>query len=117
MPITSSAAAALVGWPSSFSSQPKFIAPVTARESSSACTRAAMVSAVRLPFSVACSGSSLNTDQRITEGWLRSRRTMVSSWASPSAELLNQRVSSITSIPRASQASSSSGAGGLWALR
>ncbi len=52
-----------------------------------------------------------------TLGWFRSRLTMFSSWARPSALEDSMRVSASTSIPSSSHASSSSGVGGLCDVR
>jgi hypothetical protein len=51
------------------------------------------------------------------EGWLRSRRIMLSRSAMFHGALARCRFSSMTSMPNSSHASSSSGAGGLWAQR
>ena len=69
------------------------------------------------PASPGSSNSSLARDQMATLAWLRSRRTRRSSRSRLAASLPSRRLSSITSMPRRSQASSSSGVGGLWAVR
>ena len=97
--------------------QPKSIASVISRVPSSLLTSRFMVSAMRPPGAVTSCGSSLPMHQRKTDGRLRSRRTMLSSSDRAVGSELIRLVSSSTSMPSRSQASSSDGDGGLCDVR
>jgi hypothetical protein len=99
------------------SPKPESMAAMTRRVGSRRLTSRFMVVATLAPRAVPCCGSSLPIDHRITDGWLRSRRTRRSSSSSEVGSLDIRRVSSMTRMPRRSQASSSSGVGGLCEAR
>lgn len=81
--------------------------------------RAACFIVVRMfsPVSVDETISSLPIDHRKTLGWLRWHRIMFSNWERPCGFDDSIRVSASTSMPSSSQASSSSGVGGLCEVR
>ena len=98
--------------------QSPFIASVIGRVGSSRRASRFIAAAIRAPRSPPCTRpSSLPMDHARTQGWLRSRRIIRPNWLSASSLEPSIRVSSSTSIPSRSQASSSSGVGGLCEVR
>ena len=99
-------------WP-----QPLSMASVISRVPSRRLMARFMSAAIRAPRASDSWASSLPMDHRMMLGWLRSRRTIRSSWSMASGSTDMRRVSSMTSMPRRSQASRRAVAGGLWAAR
>ena len=95
----------------------RFTGWVMSRDGSSRRSSRFIAAQIRAPGSVPCSGSSLPVDQNTTLGWFRSRRIIRSNWLRPSGEDENMRVSSRTTMPSRSQASSNSGVGALCEVR
>ena len=97
------------------------IAPVgaidTGRDPSNSFATAFIALRISTPRSVFAWPSSLPIDHMKTLGRLRSRRTRSPNWLRPSGFEDIMRVSSKTSMPSSSQASSSSGVGGLCDVR